>query len=172
MLKGLGAAAVLLACAALGFERSAALARRAACLQELQRLIVMLQGEIRYAKTPLSEAFLELSRRTDGALGRFFSEAASAAGQRDGRSMAEIFRTCAEESLRGSGLLDEDIGQLVRTGARLGYLDREMQVQTLLLYQEDLKREGAAAREDYQRRGKMYRRLGILSGCFLIILLT
>lgn len=171
MLRGIGAAAVVLACTALGFRVSRELSCRVKSLRELERLMLMLSGEIQYAKTPLNEAMCELSRRAQGAFGPFFGEAAASMEQRE-KGIADIFRENAQLYLRESGLLKKDIEQLERLGGRLGYLDREMQVQTILLYRRELEQERTEAEEDYRQKGRVYRCLGFLGGCFLILLLV
>lgn len=171
MLRAVGVAFIIAASSALGFGMSMELAERVKWLGELERLMQILKGEIRYAATPLPEAFAELAKRTEGALGSFFAGTAAAMEQRSSSSMGDIF---AEQAKKLSGIFGvhaKDAEALVRFGMRLGCPDREMQVQTIRLYQEELAAARAEAQEDYRQKAKVYQSLGFLGGCFCVLLL-
>lgn len=170
MLRAAALAAVGIACTAIGLRMGAELLERVRSLRELERLMIMLKREIQYARAPLEEAFGEIAQRCAGPFSCFFAEAARAMELREGRSMEEIFRECAGV-FEGTGLSGEDVEHFVRMGGRLGYLDGEMQVRTIQFYQEELTQERQDAEEEYRQRAKIYRYLGFLGGCFLILLL-
>ena len=56
-------------------------------------------------------------------------------------------------------------------GEVLGYLDTEMQLSAIGLYQEQLEQGIAEAQEQMEGRQKLYQSLGIAGGVFLVILL-
>lgn len=170
MLRAAGMALVVLACTALGVSMGRELLERVRALRELERLLTMLKSEIQYAATPLREAFSQLAARGQGRYCGFFTELASAMEERNGKSIAQLFRECADTLLTKTGLSRADIEQLVNLGARLGCLDRDMQLRTIALYQEELAGDRAAAEEDYREKAKVYRALGFLGGIFLVIL--
>ena len=172
MLKAAGMIFIVIASSALGAGMSRELAERVKCLSELERLMKVLKGEIQYAATPLPEIFSELSKRTEGNLSAFFAGIAAAMEQRSGSSMGDIFEEQAQRLSRISGLNHRDIQEVARFGRRLGYSDREMQVQAIRLYQEELAAARAQAQEDYRQKAKMYRSLGFLGGCFCALLLV
>lgn len=152
MLKLAGMFLVVLACTSLGIGMGRELLERVNALKELERLLAMLKGEIQYAATPLQEAFAQLSGRGGGRYRAFLCGLSHTMDEREGKSIGELFGECADQFLQTSGLSRGDIEQLVRLGARLGYLDRETQVRTLALYQEELARERAQAQDDYREK--------------------
>lgn len=171
MLKAVGMAFILVSSSALGFGMSMELSERIKWLGELERLMQILKGEIQYAATPLPEVFAELAKRTEGALGSFFKGTAAAMELRSRSSMGEIFAEQAKKLSGVFGVRAKDVEALVRFGTRLGYPDREMQVQTIRLYQEELAAARAEAQEDYRQKAKVYQSLGFLGGCFCVLLL-
>lgn len=171
MLKFAGMAAIAAACTALGFCLSTELAKRIRSLWELERMTVMLKGEIEYAGTPLQEAFCALAHRMKPPFDSFLRRNVEAMAQHSGMTMGEIFRNSAERLKKEGALTENDIQQLSSMGARLGYLDRKMQLRTMELYLEEVARERKLAEEEYRQKAKVYRCLGILGGMFLILLL-
>ena len=63
MLKVLGVCLVVFSCTALGFERSLRFTKRLAGLRELQRMVLLIKGEISYRKEALPEALLRAAGR-------------------------------------------------------------------------------------------------------------
>ena len=55
-------------------------------------------------------------------------------------------------------------------GSRLGYLDLEMQMKELLLYEEELTRRTEELRREMPAKKKVYESLGILGGILLAVL--
>ena len=171
MLRYAGMVLAMAACTALGVCMGSSLSERARSLRELERLAAMLQREIQYAATPLQEAFGVLAKSSYGAFARFFSETACAMERRKAGTVEDLFKQSAELLLHGTGLSGEDVRRLVRLGARLGHADAGMQVRTLAFYQEELAQIRARAEEDCRQKAHVYRYLGFLGGCFLVLLL-
>ncbi|MDO4344477.1 MAG: stage III sporulation protein AB [Eubacteriales bacterium] len=171
MLKEIGISAVILASTAIGFRMSLDLSGRAESLRQLERMAMMLKGEIRYAGTPLQEAIFGISKRMAAPFDSFFEEVARDMGKRDGRTLAVIFRECAGRLPKECGLTEDDVESLAAMGGRLGYLDRKMQLQTIELYAKELEGERARAEGEYRQKAKVYRCLGFLGGLFFAVLL-
>ena len=76
MLKITGACLILCSAAGIGASFSGDLKRRVRELRILKQLVYMLQGEIRYARLPLPEAFCHVSVRLPVPFGTFLSETA------------------------------------------------------------------------------------------------
>lgn len=56
-------------------------------------------------------------------------------------------------------------------GEHLGYLDLEMQMKQLSLYEENLEEEISRLKEEASVKKRLYRSLGILGGLLLAVLL-
>lgn len=82
MLKIIGAVLVIFACAALGYKKSAAISDRLFLLREIEKLLLLLMGEITYRREALPEAVLRVSGKVQEPLCSFF--------ERDGRDGTEI----------------------------------------------------------------------------------
>lgn len=167
--QALGLLMVIAACTAMGFRLSMDLNRRVNSLKELQKLMELLKGEIRYAAIPLEEAFVAMAGRCPEPFCSFFMRIAEEMEKRDGRTLAIILEENEKWLRVGTELKNSDIKAFVCAGGRLGYLDMEMQLRTIDVYLEELEKECAAAEEEYQGKGKVYRCLGFMSGLFLAV---
>lgn len=161
---------IVLSCSALGFGASFGLAGRVRNLREIQNMMEMLKGEIRYASVPLQEAFASVALRCPEPFAGFLEKTALEMGSRDGRTLAVILKENSAVLQNETGLRREDIERFLRAGAGLGYLDQEMQLRMIGFYLEELERECRQAEEEYQGKGKVYRCLGIMSGLFLAVI--
>ena len=65
----------------------------------------------------------------------------------------------------------KDFEEFVQLGEYLGYLDMDVQKNTLEWYLQQLKTEIDALTEEMPVKKKLYQSLGVLSGIFLAILL-
>ena len=68
-------------------------------------------------------------------------------------------------------LLKEEAELLDFLGQQLGYLDLEAQLQALSRFLEQWQTQIEALREQEERKGRLYRYLGVFAGFFLAILL-
>lgn len=161
---------MIVSCTAMGFRFSMDLESRLKSLRELQRLMGMLKGEIQYAATPLQEAFEVMAECAEEPFCSYLKKTAADMEQRDGRTMAVILEENAYMLYGKTGLKRADIRNLVRAGARLGYLDTEMQLRTIDFFLGELEKECGLAQEEYQGKVKVYRCLGFMGGLFAAVI--
>lgn len=159
----------VLSSSALGFGASMGLAGRVRNLREMQKMMELLKGEIRYFAVPLQEAFAAVALRCPEPFAEFLKKTAQEMECRDGRTLAVILDENSKVLRKETGLRPDDIQQFLRAGAGLGYLDQEMQLRTISVYLEELERECRMAEEEYQGKGKVYRCLGVMGGLFLAV---
>lgn len=171
MLRLMGLLGIVVLCTAFGYSFSTRLFRRITNLKEMRKLVEILQGEVRYAISPLGEAIKNTAKHASPVLQTFFLSVAEDMEQRDGRTLEEIFGAESKMLLTQSALEERDIQMLVQMGAGLGYLDVQMQVKTMEYYLEELKKACAMAEEEYREKGKLYRSLGFMGGLFLAVVL-
>ena len=74
------------------------------------------------------------------------------------------------EYLRENTLSAEEKERIAQLGERLGYLDREMQLRQLSLYESEFERMIQNAKETAPAKKKMYHSLGIFGGAMIAIL--
>lgn len=170
MWRMMGVFIIITACTAIGFRFGMDVENRLSSLREIQRMMGMLKGEIQYAATPLKEAFEVLALRMEQPFSGYLKKTAADMELKDGRTIAAILEDNAQMIYRNTGLRPADIKSLIRAGARLGYLDTEMQIRTMDLYLEELEKECQLAQEEYQGKVKVYRCLGFMGGLFAAVI--
>ena len=92
--------------------------------------------------------------------------------QKSGVPFCQIWSGGIQESLRESGLEQEEKDKLSEIGKRLGNADMEAQIRSLDLYLEELKKSMEEKREGMKTRIRLCHCLGVMSGIFLTILLV
>lgn len=140
-------------------------------LEDLQKMISLLKGEMLYANEPLEEAFFHVGEKKDSPLSPFFLKIAEKMEKREGESFYGMWKQEIEGLDKAIPLSKEDKRQLKDFGENLGYLDSAMQERTILLYQERLEGEITYLREHLREKNRLYASLGIAAGLFLIIVM-
>ena len=154
MLKIMGWSLILVG--GLGFGDAAAreLGKRVAQLEELQRLLLILQGEIRCVRLTLPAVCELLAKDAKAPFQQFFWKVSEDLGKRTGQTAGEIWSRNLKE-----------IGQL------LGRMDMPMQLSAIQFYQEKIMLSLAEAKAAADSRQKLYRYLGALGGAALVLVI-
>lgn len=171
MQKIIGAILIMAACTATGMKRSYAVSEEIAELKELLQMTVFLKGEIGGCAMGLGEAFAQTALRLREPYASFLSLAAARLKEKRAVSLGEIFAECEKETLQKSFLGKDERRCLQKLGNCLGYLDKEVQLEQLELYQKELEFSIAALREEMPGKKKMYQGLGILVGLMIVVLI-
>lgn len=171
MIKILGFICIIAGGSGIGYSMSRQISRRYEELQNLQRMTGMLAGEITYGNTPLPEALSSIGRRLDGSVAVFLDKLSENLMEQPHESLAILFEQKMRENLEKSQLQEKDLEALSKMGSFLGYLDRDMQLRTLKLYQTELEREIQDTYKSMPGKKKLYQSIGIMGGLFLVILL-
>lgn len=171
LLKILGAILTVSSCSALGFYFSNELLIRLKQLRELKKYITILRGDIRYGGTPLPEAIGSLAVRSPGIFKPFLSNVSKQLYNSKGGTFSDIWGKSVWSDLKDSSLTEMDKENLVRFGENLGFLDREMQINTIDLYLNQLQDEINEQAVVVKERTKLYNVLGIMAGVFITIVM-
>lgn len=171
VLKIVGGILVVGACGGIGNYFATCLERRVEELTQLYHAVLELQGEIRYAATPLSEVMFTLGKQGEGSIANCFFRIGKEMEQADGRSMSEIVRQTGNTELQKTVLTKQDKEQLFRLGDSLGRLDKTQQLLATEYYLKGLQGEMEEAKKIKKERSYLYRCLSILIGVFLMILM-
>ena len=75
-IKIFGSIFLLTSAAAIGYLKADELKERVRCLNALKRMMILLQGELRFHRAPLSEAFENVSERAEKPFDIFLGELA------------------------------------------------------------------------------------------------
>ncbi len=169
LLKILGSFLVIAASSFLGYVLSADCSKRPQELRAMQAMLHMLENEIAYLSSILSEAFEKLCKSNPGRVSVFFE--ATACNLKDGTmSGAEAWSAAVKDNLRKTSLNSEDAQILLSFGNMLGSSDLEGQIKNIRLTLEQLKLQEQKAEDNKKRYETMYRTLGIMGGIMLVII--
>lgn len=153
----------------LGFAAAGRLNRRANVLRQLAGAMEQMDREIAFRLTPMPELMERLAKEYPSPVGELFDRCRRGMEELGEHSLAEIWRSALSETAldldgRAAVVLDE-------LGEVLGRFE-ESGLRTALEHAgTELAREAELAREDGEKRGRMYRVLGFASGGLLVILL-
>ena len=164
----LGAALVCGACGLFGLYMAHKGVVRARRLAEFGQSLMMLKSEIEFAAYPLPQAFANISQKTRGSLAIFYEELSCRLTDKE-MGLARAWEAGLAEL--GAYLREEDLQAVSGLGAALGSIDVSVQLKAI--------DTAAAAIEDILARltaqnakdGKIYKRLGLLGGALITIVL-
>jgi stage III sporulation protein AB len=88
-----------------------------------------------------------------------------------GVSFAAIWSESIGKGLENTSLSKKDLLNLVQFGENMGYLDKEMQLNTIDLYLTQIEEEIKELSKTVKEKTYMYNTLGILGGIFLTIVM-
>ena len=155
MLKAVGALLVVLSCGAMGYGKSLSYTKRQRELEEIQKMLYFLLGEITYRREALPEAMVRVADKIRPPLSDFLREVSRAAKEYQGERFSKIFSQKAEKYLKETSLMKTDLEEFIRLGEDLGYMDITMQENTINLYLEELKGEILKTEKEGPARKKM-----------------
>lgn len=171
MLKVIGIILILAGCSAMGIYYAYLVNERYANSERVKKALICLRGEIRFGHTPLPEALESVANHSNGIIKRFFWGTAAELKKGTARPFVQIWEEQVAHCFTGNSLHSEIITEMKELGQTLGFLDREMQVNTLNLYLERV--EVLLERQNREKREKirLYQLLGVMGGVFLTILI-
>lgn len=170
-IKIVGSLFLMCSAAAIGFLKAEELKIRVKRLQELKRMMILLQGELRFHRASLSEAFESVAGRMEEPFQSFLNETSERLEQREAGGFEGIWEEMSERLLQTEGFRKEDerFLEVLRNG--LGYLDLTMQTETLNLALIQAEEAIGIAKEQQQNRGKLYQTMGVTVGALLTLLI-
>ena len=167
-----GAVCILCGAAGTGIWFAGRYRQRILELEQLKQMVFLLKGQILYAGAPLPEAFGTVGKRVAGTLGNLFKETAALLEAQPGEPFPTVWRNVVSGMEGKTALSKSDRQMLESLGEHLGFLDRETQERTLLLYLEQVDTELLVLREHKQERCRLYTSLGVMGGLFLAVILV
>lgn len=171
MIKWLGMGLVLAGSAGLGMWYALLYARRGKNLSACRRAMVLLRGEIAYGRTPLPAALFQAAGRTGGTVSHFLREVSDRL-ERGGGTMEDIWGSAVEEIFTDREMGEQERRELKSLGDTLGYLDAEMQIQTINLYLQRLEQSLEEYEREKRNRTRLYPLLGAMCGALICIIMV
>ncbi|MDR2183142.1 MAG: stage III sporulation protein AB [Clostridiales bacterium] len=169
IIRILGGILVCAACALLGLYMSHRGTLRARRLAEFRQTLVMLKSEIEFAAYPLPQAFANIAQRAEGDFADFYQELSRKLADKE-MGLAEAWEA-GLAGLEDNHFSREDIQAMGGLGSALGSIDSAVQIKAIDM--------AVAAIDDIlphltvqnAKDGKMYRRLGLLGGALITVVL-
>lgn len=171
MLQAAGVILIISSSFLMGWKASEELEKEYRQLGELQRITSMLQGEIRYARAFLAEAFDSIAHTADEPYKDWMVKMYQKMNARESGSFAYIWEETAKDCLADLSIGRTEKKRLYDLGKYLGNADTQMQLTHLKMYEEQLNVLRREKRQSLQTKKKLYRVLGAAGGIFLAILL-
>ena len=171
MLKLIGAGLILASAIIFGIQLKQRLAQHLLHLIGLKEILLMLAGEMTYAKTPLTEAFRNIAARGKEPFGSLLNEVADRIEKERELPLADIWKSSLARHKNAFVFSKEEVSIFSGLGDNFGYLDIQMQLNHLTLYIEQIETKIQQAKQELSVKQKMYQYLSIMSGLFLILLL-
>lgn len=162
MLKLAGSGLIILGASLCGFLKSSQLKKREEELGKIISALTFLEKEIVYEKRDIKSAMLSVGKIAGCEL---FCEVARGMEKGVTKAMEHAVDMC------GDSLLGTDKIALLSLGESLGMSDTLSQVKSISYTKEQLLMLQKLAHTDYEKFGKMYKSLGLLSGLAIVILL-
>lgn len=171
MLKVVGAGVIFSVGMLWGMQMKYQLAEHVRQLICWKEVLLMLAGEISYAKSPLREAFLHIGSMGKAPFGELLEEVSDRLGRERGKNLYEIWRSVLKDHRTEIFFSTEEFEMLEKFGENLGYLDIKMQLNHLELYRQQVEVKIAQAQGELAVKQKMYQYLSVMSGLFVILVL-
>lgn len=171
MIKFIGAIIIIFSGIGFGFSKAAKEQKRLEQGIAIKRMLYLLQGEIRYGFTPLPEAILKISTKTEKEFRPFLKKVARQLDTHNEESFSKVWEQVVEEKLK-SVLYEPKFYEILKNmGETIGYLDQQMQERTILLTIEQLDDQIFLIKDQVLKNCKMYRSLGISLSVLIVIIL-
>ena len=171
MIRLAGGFLVIGAASLFGFRAADTLEEEYLQMQDIRRIVYMLQGEIRYARSFLSEAFLAIAANQEEPYRSWLLSMQEKMDLREEGSLPCIWEEKAREHLARLALKEGEKRRLYALGRYLGTADVKMQISHLQMYAEHLETRMEEMQQTMQTQKKLYRVLGMSGGILLAILL-
>lgn len=171
LFKILGSIVVILASTALGYALSREFSKRPQEIRILQAHLQMLENEIVFMSSLLTDAFEKIYKSGNSAVNGFFGKTAEYLVKNTNLNALEAWEMSVRNNIKNTALNKEDEEILLSFGKMLGNSDRDGQVNNIRLTLAQLKLQEQKAEENRKKNEMMYKRLGILGGIAIVIIL-
>ena len=167
-IKWVGAILIVGGCGGFGFSIASAHRHQGRMLQQLLRLLKLMEWELRFRLTALPELCTIASKEADGALKKVFQDLHR---EFSWQSAADT-DACMGIALRRNPDLPPKVRRIMKhLGSILGRFDLEGQLQGLQAVQEEIRLAVHNGGKEREQRVRSYQTLGLCAGLALVILL-
>jgi len=171
IVKLIGGLFIVAATSLIGILKANEYENRTSSLRELVCLLQMLETEICYKSNILCDALLNCAKaKIESNVGIFFKETAELLKIRKMTS-TEAWDKALNENLKYTSLKEEDAEILKNLGNSLGTSDYDGQIKNIRFVLKQLEVQISKADIDCIKYQSMYKKLGVLGGIALVVML-
>lgn len=170
IIKIIGSIIVIFSASMVGFLIASAYRDRPVELREIQAFLQMLETEISYASTPLSEALDNIASKMDSKTKHFLENIKKFLKAEKGYTAAEAWEKALLTYYTESSLNNEDKAILSNLGKYIGRSGAKDQVKHLRLAITQLKQQEKKAEVEKGRNERIWKYMGVLTGILFVLL--
>ena len=170
VIKVIGSLCILISCTLLGFFTAEKRLKRIKQLREIQGLLSVLENEISYMNSVLTDALIRAGDKIDSKTSNLFKDTAHYI-LKEKCLVDEAINKSIQKNRGGLELKENEYEIIRKFGCMLGKSDKTRQAANILNTLECLKLEEKKVYEEYMLNRKLYKNLGFYGGLTLIILL-
>jgi len=169
-IRVLGVVLTLAASTALGLYLSSLAKFRQQDLLEFKKALLILKSEIEYIAAPLPDAISSIASRTTNPVSKIFTHyAQNLKNNDDGETAYQLWIEAIQSHKKESFLKKDDWEIVEGFGKTLGYLDKQMQVDSIKFTTDYLDSQVAELQTEGNKNQRMYRSLGVIGGILLLV---
>ena len=139
-------------------------------LISFKEMLLMLSGEMSYARAPLAEAFSHIGEQGREPFSAMLADVSESLKRERGRTLGEIWKEAVEKH-KSIFFSQEEFHILEGVGDNFGYLDIQMQLNNIALYVQQVEQKISEAQGELAVKQKLYQYLSVMCGLFVILLL-
>ena len=137
---------------------------------EFKKAMLILKSEIEYVAAPLPEAMANIAARTVMPISQIFAHFADALKHNEaGETAYRLWLAAIDTSKKETFLKEEDLETIGNFGKTLGYLDKQMQVDSINFTMDYIDTQVSELQESNQKNQRMYKTLGVVGGILLLV---
>ncbi|QCX32707.1 stage III sporulation protein AB [Caloramator sp. E03] len=171
MLKVLGSIIIIASTSTIGFLYSMVFSERISQIRDIQYILNMLESEVVFKSTPVTEAFYNVSLGCSEAVKKLLITISNLLKEKQVEGIIQAFDKSLELVKSELYLEDEEI-EVIRTFMQtLGIGDLEAQKKNFNITLEKLKTFEKNAEEAKKKKERLYQYLGVSFGILIVIIL-
>ena len=171
MIKMAGALLIVSTTTLAGIEKAKRLRNHLRQMKYLQRILCLIQSEIRYSRSFLGEIFAQIGQNAEEPYKSWLLGVSERTNAFTGENFEIIWRDSIEKDLKTLDFSENELETLKSLGNQLGFADVKVQTRLIDLYLEHLERTIDDLHTEMKTKVRLYHCLGVMSGLLVSVLL-
>ena len=172
MYRFIGGVLIVMSTTGAGFLYGRELQRYLENLLEIREILYLIKGEMEYSGMPLGEIFVRTARKVKEPYRTWLRAMHRRMSRREDVSFRKIWNDGIDTYLEELHLKKKHVIRLKELGMSLGQNDRKSEGKHFQLHLDRLEQEIEIMREELASKKRIGNCLGVMSGIFLVIILS